>query len=115
MKGASGIAQFAAVRLRSAVLMNRASTWAGQAREIVLHGEIAEPRGVTLIDDLQDAIARHRPARAEIATRLAGSRVGAFWKPGDPAFISLPAAMMSVDRAIRSFGPSSAFIPPCRI
>ena len=32
----------------------------------------------------------HRPARAEIATRLAGPRVGAFWKPGDPALISLP-------------------------
>ena len=25
-----------------------------------------------------------------IATRLAGPRVGAFWKPGDPALISLP-------------------------
>ena len=46
--------------------------------------------GVTHIDDLQDAIAGHRPARARIATRLAGPRVGAFWKPGDPALISLP-------------------------
>jgi hypothetical protein len=35
-----------------------------QAREIVLDGEIAVPddRGVTHIDDLQDAIAGHRPA-----------------------------------------------------
>jgi hypothetical protein len=33
---------------------------------------------------------RHRPARDRIATRLAGPRVGAFWKPGDPALISLP-------------------------
>ena len=30
------------------------------------------------------------PARARIVTRLAGPRVGAFWKPGDPALISLP-------------------------
>jgi hypothetical protein len=37
------------VLLSSAVLMNRASSWAGQAREIVLDGEIAVPddRGVT--------------------------------------------------------------------
>jgi hypothetical protein len=72
--------------------MNRASAWAGQACEIVLDGEIAVPddRGVTHIDDLQDAIAGRRPARARIATRLAGPRVGAFWKPGDPALISLP-------------------------
>jgi hypothetical protein len=40
--------------------------------------------------DLQDAIAGYRPARAGIATRLAGPRVGAFWKPADPALISLP-------------------------
>ena len=63
-----------------------------QAREIVLDREIAAPddRVVTHIDDLQDVIAGHRPARARIATRLAGPRVGAFWKPGDPALISLP-------------------------
>ena len=30
------------------------------------------------------------PASARIATRLAGPRVGAFWKPGDPALISSP-------------------------
>ena len=38
----------------------------GQARDIVLDGEIAVPddRGVTQIDDLQDAIAGYRPARA---------------------------------------------------
>jgi hypothetical protein len=37
-----------------------------QACEIVLDREIAAPddRGVTHIDDLQDAIAGHRPARA---------------------------------------------------
>ena len=37
------------VLLSSAVLMNRASAWAGQARQIVLDGEIAVPddRGVT--------------------------------------------------------------------
>jgi hypothetical protein len=35
-------------------------------------------------------IARHRPARARIASRLARPRVGAFWKPGDPALMSLP-------------------------
>jgi hypothetical protein len=35
----------------------------------------------------RDDIAGHRPA---IATRLARPRVGAFWKPGDPALISLP-------------------------
>ena len=45
---------------------------------------------ITHINDMQDAIARHRPARARIATRLAGPRVGAFWKPGDPALISFP-------------------------
>jgi hypothetical protein len=36
---------------------------------------------------------RHRrvPAgQSRIATRLAGPRVGAFWKPADPALISLP-------------------------
>ena len=32
----------------------------------------------------------YRPIRARIATRLAGPRVGAFWRPGDPAWISLP-------------------------
>jgi hypothetical protein len=37
--------------------MNRASAWAGQAREIVLDGEIAVPRGATHIDDLRDAFA----------------------------------------------------------
>jgi hypothetical protein len=42
---------------------------------------VPDDRGVTHIDDLQDAIAGHRPARARIATRLAGPRVGAFWKP----------------------------------
>jgi len=42
---------------------------------------VPDDRGVTNIDDLQDAIAGHRPARARIATRLAGPRVGAFWKP----------------------------------
>jgi hypothetical protein len=51
---------------------------------------VPDDRGVTNIDDLQDAIAGHRPARARIATRLAGLRVGAFWKPGDPTLISLP-------------------------
>jgi hypothetical protein len=49
-----------------------------------------DDRGLSHIDDLQDAIAVHRPAKARIATRLAGPRVGAFWKPGDPALISLP-------------------------
>jgi hypothetical protein len=80
------------VLLSSADLMNRASAWAEQAHEIVLDGEIAvlDDRGVTHIDDLQDAIARHRPARARIASTLARPRVGAFWKPGDPALISLP-------------------------
>jgi hypothetical protein len=44
------------VLLSRAVLMNRASAWAGQAHEIVLDGEIAvlDDRGVTHIDDLQD-------------------------------------------------------------
>ena len=51
---------------------------------------VPDDRGVTNIDDLQDAIAGHRPARARIATKLAGLRVGAFWKPGDPTLISLP-------------------------
>jgi hypothetical protein len=51
---------------------------------------VPDDRGVTNIDDLQDAIAGHRPARARIATRLAGLRVGALWKPGDPTLISLP-------------------------
>ena len=37
---------------------------------------VPDDRGVTNIDDLQDAIAGYRPA-----TRLAGLRVGAFWKP----------------------------------
>jgi hypothetical protein len=39
------------------------TTWPGQAREIVLDGEIAvsDDRGVTHIDDLQDASAGHRP------------------------------------------------------
>jgi hypothetical protein len=39
------------------------TTWPGQAREIVPDGEIAvsDDRGVTQIDDLQDAIAGHRP------------------------------------------------------
>jgi hypothetical protein len=31
-----------------------------------------------------------RAPRARIATRLAGPRIGAFWKPGDPALISFP-------------------------
>ena len=64
----------------------------GQAREIALEGGIvvSNDRGLAPIDDLQDAIAGVRPARARIATRLAGPRVGAFWKPGDPALISLP-------------------------
>jgi hypothetical protein len=67
--------------------MNGASAWAGQPREIVLDGEIAVPddRGVAHIDDLQDAIAEHRSARVRIAARLAGLRVGVFWKPADPA------------------------------
>ena len=51
---------------------------------------VSNDRGLAPIDDLQDAIAGVRPARARIATRLAGPRVGAFWKPGDPALISLP-------------------------
>ena len=52
------------VLLSRAVLMNRASAWARQAHEIMLDGEIAvlDDRGVTHIDDLQDAIAGHRPA-----------------------------------------------------
>ena len=32
----------------------------------------------------------YRPIRARIAIRLAGPRVGAFWRPGNPAWISLP-------------------------
>jgi hypothetical protein len=35
-----------------------------------------------------DAIARHRTAIARMATGWQGSALGAFWKPGDPAFIS---------------------------
>ena len=58
-------------------------TWGGQAREIVLDGEIAVP-------DIAVSRPGHRPARGRIATRLAGPRVGAFWKPGDPALISFP-------------------------
>ena len=44
-----------------------------------------DDRGVAHIDDLQDAIAGHRSARARI-----GPRVGAFRKPADPALTSLP-------------------------
>jgi hypothetical protein len=40
--------------------------------------------------NLRGVSAGHRPARARAATRLAGPRVGAFWKPGDPALISFP-------------------------
>jgi hypothetical protein len=63
----------------------------------VLDCEIGAPddHSVTHIDDLQDAIAGHRPAGARIATRRAGLRVGAFWKPGDPALISLPGARLA--------------------
>jgi hypothetical protein len=46
---------------------------------------IPDDRGVAHIDDLQDAIAGHRSARARI-----GPRVGAFRKPADPALTSLP-------------------------
>jgi hypothetical protein len=34
--------------------------------------------------------AEHNYSIKHLATRLAGPRVGAFWKPGDPALISLP-------------------------
>ena len=48
-KEPQGNTQFAVVLLSSAILMNRASTWAGQARDVVLDGVIAVPddRGVT--------------------------------------------------------------------
>jgi hypothetical protein len=64
-------------RAQRLLCMSRAST------QDLLDGEIAVPdnRGVS---------AGHRPARARAATRLAGPRVGAFWKPGDPALISFP-------------------------
>jgi hypothetical protein len=64
--------------------------WAGQAREIALDGEIAVPdeRGVTPIDDLHDDVVGHRPAR-DNSDQAGRARVGAFWKPGDPALISL--------------------------
>jgi hypothetical protein len=62
----------------------RLTAWAGQAREIVFDG-----RGVTYIDDR----GRHRRApddKCPNRTRLAGPHVGAFWRSGDPALISLP-------------------------
>jgi hypothetical protein len=55
-------------------------------------GEIDVPddRGVTDIDDLQELIRRAPAGWSRIATRPAKPRVGAFWKPGDPALISWP-------------------------
>jgi len=51
---------------------------------------VPNDRDVTFIDDLQDTASRASAGSSRIATRLAGPRVGAFWKPVDPALISLP-------------------------
>jgi hypothetical protein len=62
------------------------------AREITLDGEIVVPndRGVAPIDDLQDAIAGQRPViEPEQRPGWRGPAFGAFWKPADPALISL--------------------------
>jgi hypothetical protein len=67
-------AQFAAVLLSGTLLVNPLLQ-GGQAQEIALDGEIVAPDDRAAHID-EDGIAGNRPARARIATRLAG--------PGDP-------------------------------
>ena len=47
-------------------------------------------RDVTYIDDLRDTASPGIGRLEANSARLAGPHVGAFWKPGDPALISLP-------------------------
>jgi hypothetical protein len=71
-------AQLAAALVSSTLLAKRASPWAGRRKRSPSMAKLSCPTiAVAHIDDLQDAIARNRPARVRIATRLAGPREGA--------------------------------------
>src|SRR5712672_3060852 len=63
--------------------------WAGQDARSCSMAKLRAPddRGVTHIDDLQDAIAGHRPARARPRPGWQGPALA---PSGDPALISLP-------------------------
>src|SRR5262249_22970295 len=87
---AGGMPGFVAVLLSSR-LLSRASALAGRhagPRSMAKLLWLTKSRRRTY--RAQDAIAQDRSAKAGIAIRLAGPRVGAFWKPSDPALISLP-------------------------
>jgi hypothetical protein len=73
------------------ITAHRFGTAPCRLRDVPVHQDGNHPFGDRL-SRLEARFRRrvYRPIRARIATRLAGPRVGAFWRPGDPAWISLP-------------------------